>query len=85
MRFSQHILIVMTVKMSGITKCTCHRNWLNCSQTVNHKEQGTRQRIKSKFFFLHESPKEELDTQRISATMFDTSLYCSVAMERLFS
>lgn len=37
MCLSQWILRVMTKKMSGITNCTCHRNWLNCSQTVNHK------------------------------------------------
>lgn len=37
MRLSRYILIVMTKKMSGITKCTCHRNWLKCSQTINHK------------------------------------------------
>lgn len=34
MCFSQDISTVMTKKTSGITKCTCHRNWLKYSQIV---------------------------------------------------
>lgn len=37
MCLSLWILRVMTKKMPGITKGTYHRNWLKCSQVVNHK------------------------------------------------
>lgn len=61
MCLSQYILIVMTKKMSGITKCTCHRNWLNCSQTVNHKAvlHSSKEKVKGSNSMRAKSPWQQ--------------------------
>lgn len=74
----QKILIVMTKKISGITKCTCHRKRFKSSSTVNHKStlQSSKHKVKGsgpsskavliRAIFL--KPEETADMRRISPT-----------------
>lgn len=77
------ILIAMTKKMPGITKGTCHRSWLKCSQTV--KNEGMLYRVKDTVtrdtvhHIHHITPKSPQDKHHLGQNELDMQTVTIIA------